>query len=110
MTSILMAAAAQTSLAAMMTLQAAPQPPAATEVFLAPLTISGETVEVGKPENISNSPGYDNQPFFAPDGRTVFFTSARGSISSKVWQATDGRLQVRSAGSPGRSCHGDAGL
>jgi hypothetical protein len=55
----------------------------ATEVFVASLTVAGDRVEVGKPENISNSPGYDNQPFFAPDGRTLYFTSARGDVSSK---------------------------
>ena len=57
--------------------------PPATEVFLAPLAVSGGTLRVGTPENISNSPGYDNQPFFAPDGQVVFFTSARGDVSSK---------------------------
>jgi dipeptidyl aminopeptidase/acylaminoacyl peptidase len=60
----------------------APAGPPPTEVFLAPLTIAGDQVTVGRPENISNSPGYDNQPFFAPDGHTLFFTSARGSDSS----------------------------
>lgn len=61
---------------------APPQTPAAppsTEVYVATLTVSGGTFTVGKPENISNSPGYDNQPFFAPDGRSLFFTSGRGA-------------------------------
>jgi hypothetical protein len=54
--------------------QAAPD----TEVFLAPLSIAGGKLTLGTPQNISNSPGYDNQPAFTPDGRTVMFTSARG--------------------------------
>lgn len=76
-------------LAAMITVQAppAPSPPAAqppaTEVYLAPLTSGGGVLTVGAAVNISNSPGYDNQPFFAPDGRSLYFTSARGDISSK---------------------------
>lgn len=53
------------------------QPPD-TEVFLARLTTEGGKLTVGKAENISNSPGYDNQPSFSPDGQSVFFTSARG--------------------------------
>lgn len=53
------------------------QPPD-TEVFLAKLTNGSGKLTVGKPENISNSPGYDNQPSFSPDGQSVFFTSARG--------------------------------
>lgn len=62
---------------------AAPQTaPPATEVYLAALTVGDGTFTVGPPENISNSPGYDNQPFFAPDGRTLYFTSARGTTAS----------------------------
>ncbi len=53
------------------------QPPD-TEVFLAPLEINGSRIVVSAPRNISNSPGYDNQPSFSADGGGVFFTSARG--------------------------------
>ena len=53
--------------------------PPSTEVYVAALTVAGSTVTVGKPENISKSPGYDNQPFFTPDGRSVLFTSDRAS-------------------------------
>jgi hypothetical protein len=54
------------------------QPAPATEVFLADFNESGNRIEIGKPENISNSPGYDNQPSFTPDGAAVLFTSVRG--------------------------------
>ena len=57
---------------------AAPAPPD-TEIFLAPLTSANGKIEVGPPVNITNNPGYDNQPFFAPDGRSVLFTSVRGT-------------------------------
>lgn len=53
-------------------------PPPDTEVFLAPLAVKGRTVEIGPPVNISNNPGYDNQPSFTPDGGAVLFTSQRG--------------------------------
>src|SRR5271154_6896573 len=63
----------------------AAQPPAAppaaappdTEIFLAPLAVRG-TPLVGHPVNITNSPGYDNQPAFTPDGAGILFTSIRG--------------------------------
>ncbi len=49
-----------------------------TEIFLASLRRDGAALSVGAPVNITNRPGYDNQPFFSTDGRTIFFTSARG--------------------------------
>lgn len=49
-----------------------------TEIYLAPLTITDTRIDVGAPVNITNNPGYDNQPFFTPDGRAILFTSVRG--------------------------------
>jgi hypothetical protein len=57
--------------------QAAAAPPPDTEIFLAPLS-SGSGAVVGTPVNITNSPGYDNQPSFTPDGAAILFTSMRG--------------------------------
>jgi hypothetical protein len=53
-------------------------PPPDTDIFLAPLSVRGATVTVGRATNITNSPGYDNQPSFTPDGRSILFTSIRG--------------------------------
>jgi len=58
------------------------QPPPPSEVFLSSLSQQDGRFTIGKPENISNSPGYDNQPFFTPDGGALLFTSARGSVTS----------------------------
>lgn len=55
-----------------------PQAPPDTEIYLAPLTANGSLPSVGTPMNVTNSPGYDNQPFFTPDGAAILFTSARG--------------------------------
>lgn len=57
-----------------------PQTAPDTEVFLARLTVEGGKVALSAVENISNSPGYDNQPSFTTDGGGVFFTSARGGV------------------------------
>jgi dipeptidyl aminopeptidase/acylaminoacyl peptidase len=57
------------------------QPPA-TEIFLADLSVVDGPVTLGQPENISNSPGYDNQPFFTADGSGLLFTSARGAVDT----------------------------
>ena len=77
-----------------------PQPPAAppapaqqappdTEIYLAPLKVANGTVELGKPIDITNSPGYDNQPFFTPDGSAVLFTSIRGGGAGGGANQTD---------------------
>ena len=63
------------SLVAVVALQ---QPPPATEVYLASLKVEKDTVTLTAPINISNNPGYDNQPSFTPDGGAVLFTSVRG--------------------------------
>jgi hypothetical protein len=66
-------------------LQTAPPPPD-TEIFLAPLSIANGAVTVGAPINITNSPGYDNQPSFTPDGRSVLFTSIRGRAQTDIYR------------------------
>ncbi len=54
-------------------------PPPDTEIFLAPLSTRDGALTIGPPIDITNSPGYDNQPSFTPDGRSILFTSVRGS-------------------------------
>lgn len=54
------------------------QPPPDTEIYLAALKAGKNALEIGTPVNITNSPGYDNQPFFTSDGTAVLFTSVRG--------------------------------
>lgn len=62
--------------------QAAP----ATEVYLAPLTVSAAAVTIGTPVNIANNPGYDNQPSFLPDGSGVIFTSNRDGKQNDIYK------------------------
>ncbi len=52
--------------------------PPDTEIFVASLSTVGGKITIGTPRNISNSPGYDNQPSFTPDGNAILFTSVRG--------------------------------
>ena len=49
-------------------MQAAAAPPA-TDIYLADLRVADGRVQVGTPVNVTARPGYDNQPFFLPDGR-----------------------------------------
>ena len=67
--------------------QAQPTPPPPdTEIFLAPLTAARGTLGVGPPANITNSPGYDNQPFFTADSRAILFTSNRGGRQTDIYR------------------------
>jgi WD40-like Beta Propeller Repeat len=62
-----------------------PAPPPDTEIFLAPLAVRAAPA-VGRPVNITSSPGYDNQPSFTPDGAAIFFTSNRGGSQTDIFR------------------------
>jgi len=63
---------------ALVLLQAAAAPPA-TDIYLADLRVVQGRISVGAPVNVTNRPGYDNQPSFLPDGRAILYTSVRDS-------------------------------
>jgi hypothetical protein len=61
------------------------QPPPDTEIFLASFS-ARTTPAVARAENITRSPGYDNQPFFTPDGAAILFTSNRGATQTDIYR------------------------
>lgn len=69
------------------------QPAGDPDVFLASLSLRDGQATIGTPVNISHSPGYDNQPSFTPDGRSVLFTSVRGASPAPA-AAPEGRGQA----------------
>lgn len=56
----------------------AQQAPPPSEIYLAAFDAAGKLQ--ASAANISNSPGYDNQPGFLPDGSAILFTSHRGDV------------------------------
>ena len=64
----------------------APEPPPGTEIFLLSLTSSGANITLGPPNNISAHPGYDNQPWFSPDGATIYFSSNRTGGETDIYR------------------------
>lgn len=56
-----------------------------TDIFLVPLNRSLAGLVAGPARNVTNRPGYDNQPFFAPDGRRLFFTSIREGAQADIY-------------------------
>src|SRR5690606_38412254 len=62
------------------------QAPPATEIFLAPVTTSGTRVSIGRPVNVTNNPGYDNQPQFLSDSSGILFSSMRDGTQTDIYR------------------------
>jgi dipeptidyl aminopeptidase/acylaminoacyl peptidase len=67
-------------------------PPAATltaapssDIFWAPLERTDDGLSVGNPRRVTDRPGYDNQPSFGRDGRTLLYTSIREQGQADIW-------------------------
>ena len=71
---------------ALLTLQAAAAGPPATDIYLADLRVVQGRVSVGAPVNVTNRPGYDNQPFFLSDGRAFLYTSIREDSQADIYR------------------------
>jgi dipeptidyl aminopeptidase/acylaminoacyl peptidase len=63
-----------------------PQAPPPTEVYLASLSTGASPAVSGPLVNVSQSPGYDNQPSYVPDGRAVLFTSDRVDRQTDIFR------------------------
>jgi len=57
-----------------------------TDVFLAPLSMQNGRPVIGPPVNLTNRPGYDNQPSFTPDSKTILYTSTREDAQSDIYR------------------------
>lgn len=57
-----------------------------TEIFLVPLTTTDSGPSFGTPRNITSRTGYDNQPSFTADGRTIFYTSVRDDAQADIYR------------------------
>src|SRR6185436_12979189 len=64
----------------------APSPPPATDIYLLPLKDGLASLKRAKPTPISAAPGYDNQPNFSPDGKTILFAANRDGKQSDVYK------------------------
>jgi hypothetical protein len=68
---------------------AAPSPLAAqasTDILLAELSVSAGVVRIGAPVNVTARPGYDNQPYFTPDGAAFLYTSIGAGGQADVFR------------------------
>jgi hypothetical protein len=78
-----LAAAPLLALVTALDAQVAPAPPAApaaspdTEIWIADLVRAADDWRVERPRNVTKRSGYDNQPWFLPDGERLLYTSLR---------------------------------
>ncbi len=84
------------ALAAPVTAAGQAQAPPSTDVYLARLIRSEKgRLTLGAVRNLTRRVGYDNQPAFAPDNRTLYFTSNRGDGQTDIWQMDVTTLKER---------------
>lgn len=57
-----------------------------TDIYLAPLSMQDGKPVIGTPINLTNRPGYDNQPSFTPDSRSILFTSTHEDGQSDIYR------------------------
>lgn len=72
-----------------------------TEIWVAPLDLTGGTFTIGTLTNASKSPGYDNHPWWDADGRSLLFVSGRDGRQYDVFRTTlDGMPVTRRSREP----------
>jgi len=58
----------------------------ATDIYWVDLKMKGGQIELGKPFQMTEWRGYDNQPMFLPDGKSLFYTSIRDDGQADIYQ------------------------
>ena len=56
-----------------------------TDIYLAPITRIGDSIIVGAPVNVTRRAGYDNQPSFTTDSRSILYT-AQSNGQTDIWR------------------------
>src|SRR5262245_54460473 len=58
----------------------------ANDIWLASIQKGKDGPTLGEPRNATHRPGYDNQPFFLPDGQHFYYTSIREDGQADIWR------------------------
>ena len=59
-----------------------------TDVWIVPMKQTGIAVSFGDPRNVTDRPGYDNQPSFTLKGDAVFYTATDEKGKTDAWRFT----------------------
>ena len=60
-------------------------PPPSTDIYLTQLVRTQGRLTISAVRNVTRRTGYDNQPAFSLDNRTLYYTSNRGDGQSDIW-------------------------
>lgn len=59
---------------------------AGTDIWVAPFAEIGSRITVGRARNVTDRPGYDNQPAFTHAGDAILYTAIRDDGQADIWQ------------------------
>ncbi len=57
-----------------------------TDIWLFEIAKTKKGIIIKKGKNITDRPGYDNQPFFTPDGKAILFTSIKEDKQADIYR------------------------
>ena len=79
--------------------QPALRPQTATDIYLFRMVGGLPTLAGAAPQPVATASGYENQPFFDPDGRRILFTANRDGTQTDIYQfdRTSGRTEQLTA-------------
>jgi len=60
--------------------------PPASDIYLVQLQTKGGELKLGQPNKITDWNGYNNQPFFLPDNKSIFYTSIRADKQADIYR------------------------
>ena len=74
---------------------APPVSPPGTDIYEISFTAISDALKNAKPQAISAEPGYENQPFFTPDGAAILFTANRDGKQTDIYEFDRKTRRVR---------------
>ncbi len=57
-----------------------------SDIWVSEVLVRGQTLDLGKPVNVTHRPGYDNQPCFLADSQSILFTSADEAAATDIYR------------------------
>lgn len=59
-----------------------------SDIWVAEVLMRGQTIDLGKPVNVTHRAGYDNQPCFLPDSQSLLYTAAETEGGTDIYRVS----------------------